>query len=443
MKKLAIKILVCILTSGNSTAMSIPSPEDKHANIQLCFKSVNEMVENFISQGGDVQALDNIGFAVIHYAILAGDTEALATIVKHNRNAINTLTHDKMSPLDIAIYTQNVSITSLLSKIGAKTRYENLEQALHNPELIKALLPYTHSLVNVPNGTKILADYDYKDFNADVISFLIDKGADVDANKGDEVPFFFRFAQHYIGKDWSLIGKVINASKNFSLIHYLVLAEDAESLLDLLEKNPKVIDKKDKISALDISVCMENVLITKILTIRKAKVSYQNLEQSLHNPELLKALLPYSYSLTNIENGTEILANYPFKYYDEEIISFLIRRGADVDVKKYEGTSFLYQFAQRYEGTNEKFIDRVIGASQNIDAQYDWGHTALSVAILWKHFDIANGLLKAGANPNIRDRIGFSAKDLAKLYDINIVQTNTNKNTFFLTKKKPPKSFLK
>ena len=134
----------------------------------------------------------------------------------------------------------------------------------------------------------------------------------------------------------------------------------------------------------------------------------------------MKVLLPYKDSLRKIENGDTILINYLFDQFNEEVISFLIDRGADVDAQNQNQSSFLYKFSQRYAGNNEKFIEKIVLASHDIDAQYDWGHTALAVAVLWKNFTVAKKLFEAGADPSVPDKIGFSAKDFAKLYDLDL-----------------------
>ena len=75
---------------------------------------------------------------------------------------------------------------------------------------------------------------------------------------------------------------------------------------------------------------------------------------------------------------------------------------------------------QQLKNIDEKFIEKIVLASHDIDAQYDWGHTALAVAVLWKNFTVAKKLFEAGADPSVPDKIGFSAKDFAKLYDLDL-----------------------
>jgi ankyrin repeat protein len=286
--------------------------------------------------------------------------DALLTLINYKPSAINVTTNDHISLVDIAVNTKDILITNLLTRRGAKVKFENLKKSLDNPDLLKALLPYAHSLLNVESGTKILAEYPLNCFDEEVISFLIDKGAD------------------------------INVSTSLG------------------------------ISLLDAAVNTKNLPLIEFLVKEGAKVKLINLKNSINNLELLKVLIPYRDSLSKIENGDKILAEYSFDSFNEEIISFLIDQGANVDAKNEDQLSFLYRFAQRYSGNNEKFIEKIVRASRNIDAQYDWGHTALAVAVLWKNFTVAKKLFEAGADPTIPDRIGFSAKNLAKLYELNL-----------------------
>lgn len=329
--------------------------------------SAKVMIEKFLAHSADVRAKDSIvGITALHYATLAGDMDALLTLINHEPSAINVTTNDHVSLIDISVNTKDVPITNLLARRGAKIKFENLNKSLNNPDLLKALLPYKHSLLNIENGIKILAEYPINYFDKDVISFLIDKGADIN----------------------------VSTSSGISL--------------------------------LDAAVNTKNLLLTEFLVKKGAKVKLINLKNSINNLELLKALLPYGDSLSRIKGGDTILVNYLFDHFNEEIISFLIDQGADVDAKNENQSSFLYKFAQRYAGNNEKFIEKIVRASHDIDAQYDWGHTALAVAVLWKNFTVAKKLFEAGADPTIPDRIGFSAKDLAKLYDISLFRQKPN-----------------
>jgi ankyrin repeat protein len=323
--------------------------------------SAKPMIEKFLAHGADVRTKDSfIGITPLHYATLAGDMDALLTLINYKPSAINVTTNDHISLVDIAVNTKDILITNLLTRRGAKVKFENLKKSLDNPDLLKALLPYAHSLLNVESGTKILAEYPLNCFDEEVISFLIDKGAD------------------------------INVSTSLG------------------------------ISLLDAAVNTKNLPLIEFLVKEGAKVKLINLKNSINNLELLKVLIPYRDSLSKIENGDKILAEYSFDSFNEEIISFLIDQGANVDAKNEDQLSFLYRFAQRYSGNNEKFIEKIVRASRNIDAQYDWGHTALAVAVLWKNFTVAKKLFEAGADPTIPDRIGFSAKNLAKLYEVNL-----------------------
>ena len=324
-------------------------------------RSAKEIIEKFIQHGVNVRAKDTIiGITPLHYATLSGDMDALLTLINHDPRAVNVTTNDGTSLIDIAVHMKNALITNLLARRGAKVKFENLKRALSNTHLLKALLPYKHSLVNIKDGTKIFAEYPLNYFDKEAISFLIDKGADINISTNEGL---------------SLLDAAVN-TKNLPLIEFLV--------------------KKG------------------------AKVKFTNLKNSINNLELLKVLLPYKDSLRKIENGDTILINYLFDQFNEEVISFLIDRGADVDAQNQNQSSFLYKFSQRYAGNNEKFIEKIVLASHDIDAQYDWGHTALAVAVLWKNFTVAKKLFEAGADPSVPDKIGFSAKDFAKLYDLDL-----------------------
>jgi hypothetical protein len=174
-------------------------------------------------------------------------------------------------------------------------------------------------------------------------------------------------------------------------LHYAVYANNIDLLQKLLSQNAEtknIFYKLNAINApgplgltpLDIAISKENIEAAAILAKEGAYVSYGNLESSLDKPELLKALLPCKDSLRNIWNGTKILADYEFLYFKEEIVSFLIDLGADVDAQDEYGDSFFTNFSRYYRGTNEDFIDKVINASKNHSIRDSEGNTALENA---------------------------------------------------------------
>ena len=198
----------------------------------------------------------------------------------------------------------------------------------------------------------------------------------------------------------SMIDRYFSQTKVISIdeaFHYAVYSGNIDLLKSLIHHDNQYMEAPNMplnltnvnklgsfgLSPLDLAILRGNTAAAEILAKEGARVSYNNLQSVLDKPQLLKAILPYKFSLYNITNGTRILLEYPFGNFNEEVVSFLIDRGADVDIQDEYGDSFLTQFASYYEGDNEDFIEKVIGASTNLNAKDSLGNTALMNA--WKN----------------------------------------------------------
>lgn len=155
-----------------------------------------------------------------------------------------------------------------------------------------------------------------------------------------------------------------NPTTKETAFHLTVHWGDIEGLRTLLNYDSSSInDLTDlNLSALDYAVQNKNIPIIELLIKKGAKVSFENLKRALEEPELLKILLPNKDSLSKIENGEAILSHCSVFDLNEEVVDFLIDRGASVDTP-----SFLSDFIYHYKGNNKKLIDKVIEASGNLD----------------------------------------------------------------------------
>lgn len=366
----------------------------------------------------DVDAHDIFGSTLLHQAAIKKDSRMLEALLNKNPrniNALNLLGLPALSCFLCSFYTYNSPVTEpedfFTGSSSSTTKSSSIQKVvpttsyIYMPKLRIRKNVDSINAKNCSNSKKIEEDRLIKPTYSRI-------------SNGSAKIIVEKFLAH--GADIKIKDKFIG----LTALHCATLYGDIETLLALINHDPSAVNELafDDISPLDIAVDTKNIPIVSLLTKRGAKVKFENLQKALNYPELLKALLPYRNSLFNIKNGTKILIDYPFNFFNEEVISFLIDKNANVDSERKDQPSFLYRFAQRYSGNNNELIDKVIEASKHIDAQYDWGHTALSVAVLWKNFNIAKKLFKAGADPNIRDKIGFSARDLAKLYDFDLFE---------------------
>ena len=209
--------------------------------------SAKSIIEKFVQCGTDLKVKDPIsGYTALHYAAEADDIDALRELLSwiDSISIIDELSNggyrvllyegdssgidiDQYTALDLALNRQNIDTIELLTRHSAKVSYQNLRFALGNFYLIKALLPYEDSLRNIENGTQILKYYPMENFQEDMldfmeeeISFLVNKGASVDAKDDIDFSFLHKFAKHYKGNNEYFVKKVVYASKNIDYQDY-------------------------------------------------------------------------------------------------------------------------------------------------------------------------------------------------------------------------------
>ncbi len=96
------------------------------------------------------------------------------------------------------------------------------------------------------------------------------------------------------------------------------------------------------------------------------------------------------------------------------VVKLLLSRGASIDaVSDDRGNTALMDAAA--EGM-KSIVIRLIKAGANIDQKSKNGQTALILAVGQKNFRIAELLIEAGADLHIKDALGMSARDYAKLF---------------------------
>ena len=120
----------------------------------------------------------------------------------------------------------------------------------------------------------------------------------------------------------------------------------------------------------------------------------------------------FSADITERKGGTSILA-YAVKAQDLDFAADLIKRGADVNARG-EGMTVLHH------ADNAAAVKLLADAGAKLDAASSVdginevkGSTALHFAVLRGSREVVQALIEAGANPNLKDKEGFRAIDLA------------------------------
>ena len=185
-------------------------------------------------------------------------------------------------------------------------------------------------------------------------------------------------------------------------------------------------------TAVKIAADLNNIQITELLLANGANPNISDnkgwtplLNATQHNnPELVKLLLKYCAKETiDTQNGYDFNAlNIAVSDGYYEIAEVLLKNGANPNMLYKNNWTLLLT------ATNKNNLELVklllkYGAKKTIDTKNDYDFNPLNLAIADEHYDIAETLLKNGANPNI-------------LYKNNwtLLLSATNKNNIELVK---------
>ena len=116
----------------------------------------------------------------------------------------------------------------------------------------------------------------------------------------------------------------------------------------------------------------------------------------------------------------DILAERSYRYDDmKECVKELIESGLKTEVKNSLGRTPLavLAFNERGESLNDDTMtaELFLKAGADINTQDNDGNTPLHHAVSEQYMNMVNILMKKGADPLIRNRYGYSARELAAL----------------------------
>lgn len=214
----------------------------------IIYESVNSTVKKFIEHNADISIKCPFNeYTPFHYAVNYHDKNTVKSMLDYDPKYINELNDSGNSPLTLAILNENIPMIELLVEKGATIRFKDLRLAINKFEVSKALLLNRDGLSKIENLGKILANCPIEGPDLNLVTLLIDSGANVDEVSEYGYSFFTRFISIYKGNDKELIDKVINASKclddidntdeRFKYINPLIAKKLAQAKANLSSKN--------------------------------------------------------------------------------------------------------------------------------------------------------------------------------------------------------------
>ena len=103
----------------------------------------------------------------------------------------------------------------------------------------------------------------------------------------------------------------------------------------------------------------------------------------------------------------EPLLLYILDWEEIDFMKLLLEEGVDYYVTDLVGNNALHKSSLRGD---IEFVKLLIQYQRNLDVKGSDGLTALNYAAAWKHWDVVEALLEAGADPDISDDFGGTAR---------------------------------
>ena len=355
------------------------------ALIQASLNGHHDTVELLLTKGADPNTQDNDGRAAIELACLMGHYTVTELLLKHKADP-NLIDDNGFTPLIATSQEGHIKIVELLLQNGVDPNVTNTKNGI------------TALTVASKNG------------HHDTVELLLMKGADpnIQNNHGLTAIGIACLKGHYTVTELLLKHKanpnLINDDGFTSLIassqngHYKIVELLLPRVIDLTAVN-----MKNGITALMMASLNGHHETVQILLIAGHD---PNIQSKSGNTALQLSSTDGHYTVTKL----------------------LLDNNADPNLADYEGHTPLMLASQNGYYKIVQLLLLQKGVNPNI-THSETGTTPLIYATENGHHDTVEALLKAGGNPNIQNKDGRSAIELASLYGrVTIVQLLLNYN---------------
>ena len=266
----------------------------------------------------------------------------------------------------------------------------------------------------------------YHDCSPEVLSCLIENGADVNLSTDDNrTPLMTACEYGHVNAVCVLIehGANVNLQDQGGLtaVHYAVRGSQACEILSCLMENGGDVDAKtfDDCTPLMIAAQRGDTEVATFLIEHGANVGLSDKTGATALCHALSCLGNFCEVMSClIENGADINActSYnPLMMACENnqlnAVTFLIEHGAIVNLQDKKGQTALHHAIQANSGFHEPYevLDCLIQNGADVNTQSNEGRTPLMKAIGLSKVNIATFLIKQGANLDLQDKDGDTA----------------------------------
>lgn len=133
----------------------------------------------------------------------------------------------------------------------------------------------------------------------------------------------------------------------------------------------------------------------------------------ISNPEVAQYWLDHGVNIDQKDPSGQSALIGAILHRNFEMASFLLKHSANVNLQDSKGRTPLMHAARLHKNSKE-FVDLLLSYNANVDAKDNEGKTTLMFAARERNKEAAETLLKAGADPKLKDYYGFTALDYSK-----------------------------
>lgn len=387
--------------------LNSPNPRGSTPIAVAASKGQTKIVKYLTEKGADVNKANNFGSTPLHYAAWAADFESFKYLIKNGAN-INVKNNAGNTPLQFACMGGSIDIMNLCISEGMniKTKSEDGSSLIHwaayggNLDMFKFLESQglDYNAKDKDNSSTIF--WAAQGNATDIVKYLVEE-KNIDVNVVDDLE--------------NIPLKIAVERGCFDVVSYL------------LEKGADINYKlKDNVTWLILAARNNNTELIKLLLDKGSEI---NVFDDFGNTPLINAAAHGNFEVVKIliENGANLdpgickrescnnsgqtpLHTATWRY--PNIVEYLVKKGSDVNKKDLDGNAALHHATW---SDSIRTISLICDKGGDVNIRNNLGETPLIKAIMRKRPEIINALLKYKADVSITDNNGKTALHYAAI----------------------------